>query len=205
MRLILTSACYRRLLTYPVLAQEQRGAIEGTVQDAQRAVIPGATVAALNLGQDAAVSDGRQCDRHVPISRPYSGVLRRHGLSVRIHRAQVRARGSPPRTDQAALLRARDCGESPRGSRLRASPLVDTHQSARVFSLRQDTIDLLPKGRDFTTLVSQAPGANQEPKLGGISIDGSSASENRFVVNGVETTNLLTGVSGHARPAGVRG
>ena len=78
-----------------------------------------------------------------------------------------------------------------------SSPLVDPHQSARGFSLRQDTIDLLPKGRDFTTLVSLAPGANQEPKLGGISIDGSSASENRFVINGVETTNLLTGVSGH--------
>ena len=79
-----------------------------------------------------------------------------------------------------------------------SSPLVDTRQSARAFSLRQDTIDLLPKGRDFTTLVKLAPGANQEPKLGGLSIDGSSASENRFVVNGIETTNLLTGVSGHA-------
>ena len=66
-----------------------------------------------------------------------------------------------------------------------------------MFSLRQDTIDLLPKGRDFTTLVSQAPGANQEPKLGGISIDGSSASENRFVINGIETTDLISGLSGH--------
>ena len=78
-----------------------------------------------------------------------------------------------------------------------SSPLVDTRQSARTFSLRQDTIDLLPKGRDFTTLVKLAPGANDEPKLGGLSIDGSSASENRFIINGVETTNLLTGVSGH--------
>ena len=74
---------------------------------------------------------------------------------------------------------------------------MDTRQSARVFSLRQDTIDRLPKGRDFTTLVSQAPGVNQEPKLGGISIDGSSASENRFVINGIETTDLITGLSGH--------
>ena len=79
-----------------------------------------------------------------------------------------------------------------------SSPLVDARQTARVFSMRQDTIDFLPKGRDFTTLVRQAPGANQEPKLGGISIDGSSASENRFIVNGIETTNLLSGVSGHA-------
>ena len=79
-----------------------------------------------------------------------------------------------------------------------STPIVDTRQSARVFSLRQDAIDLLPKGRDFTSLVTLAPGANLEPKLGGISIDGASASENRFVVNGIETTNLFRGVSGHA-------
>ena len=62
---------------------------------------------------------------------------------------------------------------SPRRSRSRHPRRWWTRARARaVFSLRQDTIDLLPKGRDFTSLVSQAPGANQEPKLGGISIDG---------------------------------
>ena len=45
-------------------------------------------------------------------------------------------------------------------------------------------------------MVTQAPGANQETKLGGISIDGASAGENRFIVDGVETTNLQTGLSG---------
>ena len=79
-----------------------------------------------------------------------------------------------------------------------SSPLVDARQSVRGFSLRQDLIDLLPKGRDVTSMVKMAPGANIEPKLGGISIDGASASENRFIVNGIETTNLFSGVSGHA-------
>ena len=75
---------------------------------------------------------------------------------------------------------------------------MDVRQSARATSLRNEQIDLLPKGRDFTTLVTQAPGANNEGKLGGISIDGASASENRFIVDGVETTNLQTGTSGKA-------
>jgi hypothetical protein len=76
------------------------------------------------------------------------------------------------------------------------SPLVDVKQSARSTSIRNEQIDLLPKGRDFTTLVTQAPGANNEGKLGGISIDGASASENRFIIDGIETTNLNTGVAG---------
>src|SRR5262249_62316025 len=41
-------------------------------------------------------------------------------------------------------------------------------------------------------------GANQEAKLGGISIDGASAGENRYIVDGMETTNLQSGLSGKA-------
>ena len=54
----------------------------------------------------------------------------------------------------------------------------------------------MPKGRDFTTILRQAPGAQAESKAGGTQIDGSSGSENRFVIDGMDTTNLQTGVSG---------
>ena len=76
------------------------------------------------------------------------------------------------------------------------SPLVDVKQSARSTSIRDEQMDLLPKGRDFTTLVTQAAGANNEGKLGGLSIDGASAGENRYIVDGIETTNIFYGTSG---------
>ena len=76
------------------------------------------------------------------------------------------------------------------------SPLVDIKQNARQTNIRAEQIDLLPRGRDFTTLVTQAPGANQESKLGGLSIDGASAGENRYIIDGIETTNLQNGLSG---------
>ena len=44
--------------------------------------------------------------------------------------------------------------------------------------------------------MTQAPGANQENKLGGLSIDGASAGENRYIIDGIETTNLQSGISG---------
>ena len=75
-------------------------------------------------------------------------------------------------------------------------PLVDVKQSARQTNIRAEQVDLLPKGRDFTTLVTQAPGANNEAKLGGLSIDGASAGENRYIIDGIETTNSQTGTSG---------
>src|SRR5918992_2219456 len=76
------------------------------------------------------------------------------------------------------------------------SPLVDVRQSARQTNIRAEQVELLPKGRDFSTLVVQAPGANQEAKLGGLSIDGASAGENRYIIDGIETTNIQTGISG---------
>ena len=198
MRLILASAFVTAaLLTQPASAQEQRGAVEGTVLDIQQAMLPGATIAALNRAQGTTVSttaDATGTFRFpalapgyydVTASLPGFGALQFKGVEILL--GQVKK--------LAFVLEVAGVVEEVRVSP--SSPLVDMRQSARGFSLRQDTIDLLPKGRDFTSLVKLAPGANEEPKLGGLSIDGSSASENRFVVNGIETTNLLTGVSGH--------
>ena len=76
------------------------------------------------------------------------------------------------------------------------SPIIDTKQSARSTNITAETLNKLPRGRDFTSVVTQAPGANQESRSGGISIDGSSASENRYIIDGAETTNLQNGTSG---------
>jgi outer membrane receptor for ferrienterochelin and colicin len=63
-------------------------------------------------------------------------------------------------------------------------------------TIASEQIALLPKGRDFTTVVTQAPGVSNEAFLGGISIDGASGAENRFVIDGVDTTHPQDGVSG---------
>ena len=199
LRLILTSGLLcAALLIQPVSAQEQRGTVEGTVHDVQEASLSGARIAAVNVAQGASLSttaDATGTFRFPSLAPGYYDVTASLPgfASVRFERVEVLL-GQVKRLsfvlDVAGLVEELRVSAS--------SPLVDTRQSARAFSLRQDTIDLLPKGRDFTTLVKLAPGANQEPKLGGLSIDGASASENRFVINGIETTNLLSGVSGHA-------
>ena len=77
-----------------------------------------------------------------------------------------------------------------------SSPIIDVKGNAATVSLTRSTIERMPKGRDFTTILRQAPGAQAESKAGGTQIDGSSGSENRFVIDGMDTTNLQTGVSG---------
>ncbi len=76
------------------------------------------------------------------------------------------------------------------------APLVDVRQSARATSIAREQIDLLPKNRDFTSLVTQATGANGEGKSNGIMIDGATAGESRYIVDGAETTDVVNGGTG---------
>src|SRR5262249_40520482 len=75
------------------------------------------------------------------------------------------------------------------------APVVDVTQSAKATNIRAEQFEKLPKGRDFTTIVVQAAGANQEDRAAGISIDGATGLENRFVVDGVDTTEPRLGTS----------
>jgi hypothetical protein len=75
-----------------------------------------------------------------------------------------------------------------------AATIVDARHSARTTSLRAEQIDRLPKDSDFSAVVGLASAVNREQeKLGGISIDGASAGENRYLVDGADTTDLRTG------------
>ena len=76
------------------------------------------------------------------------------------------------------------------------SPLVDVKQSARA--------DEHPRRADRPAAArprlhhARHAGARRQPeaKLGGLSIDGASAGENRYIIDGIETTNLQSGLSG---------
>ena len=60
----------------------------------------------------------------------------------------------------------------------------------RATNLRGDEIEK-PRGRHFTSLATQAPGANDQRKLAGISIDGSSGAENRILIDGAEKRETI--------------
>jgi len=82
------------------------------------------------------------------------------------------------------------------------APLVDTTQSKVAVTMQHETIDNLPKGRSFQSIIPFAPGARGEPLQsgsssgtvsGGFQIDGASDSENVYMVDGVNITNIQNG------------
>ena len=180
------------LFAVPSLAQEQRASIEGTVKDSQGAVLPGVTVEARNV-QGAVVSTTTEGN----------GVYRFPALAPGMYTVTAELAGfqiAKVENVELTLGTIKTIGFTLQIASVAEevvvtgeAPLVDTKQSARATSIRADQFELLPKGRDFSSLVTQAAGANNEAKLGGISIDGSSASENRYIVDGVETTDIIQG------------
>ncbi len=181
-------------LVAPAWAQEQRGSIEGVVKDASGAVLPGATVEATANGRVAStVSDEVGVYRfpslapgNYRVTANLQGFVAKEAVEVRVGLGQVK------RVDFSLPL----AGVAESVTVTAQTPLVDVRSTARQANIRAEQVELLPKGRDFTSLVTQAPGANQENKLGGLSIDGASAGENRYIIDGIETTNLRNGTSG---------
>jgi hypothetical protein len=183
------------LFAVPGWAQEQRAAIEGVVKDAQGGVLPGVTVEARNLdgGVVTAVTDA-------------AGVYRFPALAPGRYEITAQLTGFKTGKVENVILRLGDLKKidftleiAAFGEEIQVtaeSPLVNVKQAEVSKSIRKEDLELLPRGRDFTTVVTQVPGANQESKLGGISIDGASGSENRYIIDGIETTNMRNGTSG---------
>ena len=179
------------LIAVPVMAQEQTGTIEGMVKDSSGAVLPGVTVEAKSpAGNRSTVSDAMGTYRFpaLPPGR-YEIVATLQGFTpATIANLDLRL-GQILKADVALSLEG--VTESVQVSAER--PSIDVKQSERATSVTDEQIELLPKGRDFTSLIIRAPGVNTESKLGGLSVDGASAGENRWIVDGIETTNLQTG------------
>jgi hypothetical protein len=178
----------------PLRAQEQRASIEGTVTDSSGAALPGATVEARSQAGATAstVSDGSGAFRlqALPPGR-YEVSASLSGFTASVVNVSL-SLGQHARVEMALQV-----GTVSETIQVTAEvPLVDTKESARFQNLREEFVDKVPKGRDFTSLATQVPGANMEMKAGGLSVDGASASESKYVIDGIETNSLDDGLSG---------
>ncbi|MBP7571842.1 MAG: TonB-dependent receptor, partial [Acidobacteria bacterium] len=180
-------------LALPAAAQETRGAIEGTITDASGAVLPGVTVEARGAagGVFTSVTDER-------------GAYRFPALQPGAYEVSASLEGFTPAKRTANLVVGQllkvdiplaVAGVSETVQVTGEAPTIDVKQATAATNIQAAEIDKLPKGRNFADLVTLAPGANDESRSGGISVDGASAAENKYYLDGVDTTNLQTGVS----------
>ena len=157
----------------PTLAQEQSGSIQGVVKDSQGAVLPGATVEAKSLDRTGVVNT---------VVSDTVGVYRFPALPTGIYEITATLTGfTTAKVTNVQLSLGQilkidlSLGLATLAETVQVtseSPLIDVKQNQNASSLSRDIIERIPKGRDFTSVISMVPGANREPRAGGISIDG---------------------------------
>jgi carboxypeptidase family protein/TonB-dependent receptor-like protein len=177
----------------PASAQEQRGSIEGVVRDNSGGVLPGVTVLAKNVATNSvqsAVTDA-------------NGVYRFPALQPGSYEINASLSGFVPAKLSGQLLLGQllkvdivltIAGLAETVEVRGDTPIIDVKQNAVTATITSDVIDLIPKGRNFLSAISGVAGTGTETR-GGLTIDGAAAAEHRYVVDGLDTTNLRTGVS----------
>ena len=188
------------LLVSTAVAQETTGGIQGTVKDPQGAVVSGATVELSGpalIGKKAAKTDasGKYQFMALPpgsydltVTAQNFRTLKQTGVDI--------AAGRLPSIDM--VLQVGTVGETVEVTS--AAPLVDVTQSKVQVTVGAEEISNVPKGRSFQSLIPFAPGARQEPlqsargnNTNGFQVDGASDSENVYLIDGVNTTNIANG------------
>jgi len=182
-------------LAVPAAAQETRGAIEGVVKDSTGGVLPGVTVEATIAGGavQATVSDAKGIYRFpalppgtYTVKATLAGFTAARAEGVKVVLGQLLTVGltMSPGVSETIEVSAR-------------APVVDVRQSAVTHVITSDIIDLIPKsGTGILGALSGLPGAGNETRGGGIMIDGAGASENRYIIDGMDASDLRSGVLG---------
>jgi hypothetical protein len=148
------------VMALPVAAQEQRGAIEGVIKDTEGGVLPGVVVEARSakmVGVASTVTDERGGFR-LPGLPPgtYEVTATLSGFHVAKRADLTLELGRILKVDITVLI----AGIQETVTVSADAGLIDVKQSASFANIRADFIDKLPKGRDFTSVVTVAPGAN---------------------------------------------
>jgi len=177
-------------------AQERTGELSGTVVDDTAVPLPGVTVEArsaslIGIGVTVTNEAGRYRLIKLPpgnytitFKLPGFTTLRREGILIRLGSAiRLDADISPVTIEEEITI-------------IGQSPLVDIRKSASTFEITKEMFSKLPKGRNFSSVVTAISGVNEESELDGLSIDGASSSENMFFIDGVDTTLMYDGTSG---------
>ncbi len=183
------------LLCTSSFAQETWGSVRGTVTDPSGAAVPNAKVelSGGSLAQpqkQTTSSAGVYQFQQVPVGSGYALIVTADGF--RTSRAANLAVELGKATTLEVKLEVGSLAESVVVSA--EASLVDTQSSSSAVTVDKSFFDQLPKGRSFYDLIAIAPGARNDGKSGGFQIDGASGSENTYYLDGMEVTNIQTGV-----------
>jgi hypothetical protein len=196
LRLVFLLVISALLIANTLSAQRATGQIFGKVADDQGAFLPGVSVTAQGprlVGQATAVTNAQGAYRLLALPPgTYTIAYTLAGFTPIVRKDIVV--GAEMTLTLDITLNASTIEEEI--TVVGQSPLIDVKSTTRGATMNRQVFTLLPKGRNFDSLLVTVPGVTNEPMLAGTSVDGASGAENMWYVDGISTSNLINGTSG---------
>jgi Carboxypeptidase regulatory-like domain/TonB-dependent Receptor Plug Domain len=183
------------LLATTVIAfgQDTKGSVEGTVKDANGAVVPNATVEikGVSLGfTRTATSNGEgvYVFSQIPV-----GIYKVSAVSTNLKSQSKEITVTLGNTSSVDIELAVTGATATVDIVATDNLAVDTSEAKVQTNITAAQIENLPKGTTFSSLLRTTASTRPEALAGGFQINGSSGAENSFVVDGQEVGNFRTG------------
>jgi hypothetical protein len=176
-------------------AQERFGEITGVVTDPSGAAVPNATVTLTD----------KDTNRTITLKSGSTGAYIATNLEPGRYKIRVEASGfSANEIPDVNLLVGKTLkvdaqlkvgATSETVQVVETAPLIDVTGNTVAHNITAEEFDRLPKARTFQSLVTLSPSVTSGQLENGFQVNGASAAENQFNIDGISTTSVITGAS----------
>ena len=174
-------------------AQERFGSLTGKVVDAQSLALPGVTVTVTNneTRRSTVVVTDNEGGYLVQALEPgrYTVKFELSGFVAKEAPDVTVALGGTSTVNSALQVG----GLTETVQVLAETPLIDLGASTRQRNIPAEQLDVIPKGRSFQSVATALPSVNTGELEGGFQVNGASAGENNFTVDGVPVVSMING------------
>ncbi|MCE5311411.1 MAG: TonB-dependent receptor [Acidobacteriales bacterium] len=193
LKLVLASAVALALLVPAAVAQETTGNIAGVVKDPSGAVLPDVNVTVLNKATNRTIvvktsAVGAYQARDLAPGR-YSITFEKSGFSKSALPDVLLLLGKTVKADMELAV-----GTVATTVEISANAqLIDTSSTMVAHNVTAEELDNLPKGRNFQGIALLSTSVNTGQLEGGYQINGATAAENNYYIDGVSTVSQIDG------------